>query len=54
MDANASNNSVVDMQSLKWHLNNSYAQLEERLDDLETQKATPANIDIFLPHLKIF
>ena len=43
IDANASNNSVVDTQSLKRHLNNSYVELEERLNDLEVQKATPVN-----------
>jgi len=43
IDANASNNSVVDTQSLKRHLNNSYVELEGRLDDLEVQKATPVN-----------
>lgn len=43
IDANASNNSVVDTQSLKLSLNNTYRELEERLDDLEAQKQTPAN-----------
>ncbi len=43
IDADASNNSVVDTQSLKRHLNKSYRHLEERLDDLTEQKATPAN-----------
>lgn len=43
IDANASNNSVVDTQSLKRHLNNSYVELEERLNDLEVHKATPVN-----------
>jgi len=43
IDANASNNSIVDMQSLKRHLNNSYIELEKRLDDLQPQKTTAAN-----------
>lgn len=43
IDADASNNSVVDTQSLKRHLNKSYRHLEERLDDLTEQKTTPAN-----------
>jgi transposase len=43
IDANASNNSVVDTQSLKKYLNKSYRQLEKRLDDLRVSKTTPAN-----------
>jgi transposase len=43
IDANASNNSVVDTQSLKKYLNKSYRQLEARLDDLQVPKTTPAN-----------
>jgi transposase len=43
VDANASNNSVVDTQSLKRYLKTSYRVLEERLDDLQSQKKTPAN-----------
>ena len=43
IDANASNNSVVDTHSLKKYLNKSYRQLEKRLDDLRTEKTTPAN-----------
>ena len=43
IDADASNNSVVDTQSLKRHLNKSYRYLEERLDDFAEQKTTPAN-----------
>jgi transposase len=43
IDADASNNSVVDTQSLKRYLNKSYRHLEERLDDLKEQKTTPAN-----------
>ena len=43
IDADASNNSVVDTHSLKKYLNKSYRRLEERLDDLDVQKSTPAN-----------
>ena len=43
IDADASNNSVVDTKSLKKYLNKSYKDLEERLDDLEFAKTTPAN-----------
>jgi len=43
IDANASNNSVVDTQLLERYLNKSYQLLEERLDDIEDQKTTPAN-----------
>jgi hypothetical protein len=43
IDANASNNSVVDTQSLKKYLNKSYRQLENRLDELQVPKTTPAN-----------
>ena len=43
IDADASNNSVVDTHSLKKYLNKSYRRLEERLDDLDAQKSTPAN-----------
>jgi len=43
IDADASNNSVVDTHSLKKHLNKSYRRLEERLDDLQDYKTTPAN-----------
>jgi transposase len=43
IDADASNNSVVDTQSLKRHLNKNYERLEERLDDLQDHKTTPAN-----------
>lgn len=38
IDANASNNSVVDRQSLKRYLNKSYRRLEERLDEVMEQK----------------
>jgi hypothetical protein len=43
IDADASNHSVVDTRGLKKYLNKSYRRLEERLDDLEDQKTTPAN-----------
>ena len=43
IDADASNNSVVDMKRLEKHLNKSYQLLEERLDDLEEHKTTPVN-----------
>jgi len=43
VDANASNNSVINTQSLKKYLNKSYRHLEERLDDIKRQKTTPAN-----------
>ena len=41
IDADDSNNSGVDIQSLKKYLNKSYCLLEERLDDLKDQKTTP-------------
>ena len=43
IDAHASNNSVVDTQSLKRYLITGYRQLEERLDELQVPKTTPAN-----------
>lgn len=43
IDADASNNSVVDTEGLKRHLDKSYRHLEERLDDLEDHKPTSAN-----------
>jgi transposase len=43
IDADASNNSVVDTHSLKRYLRKSYKRLEERLEDLGTGKKTPAN-----------
>ena len=49
VDANASNNSVVDTGKLKRYLNKSYRQLEKRLDELEAQKTTPAIAAISLP-----
>lgn len=41
IDADASNNSVVDTHRLKKYLNKGYRQLEKRLDNLE--KTTPTN-----------
>jgi transposase len=43
IDADASNNSVVDTQSLEKHLNKSYKRLESRLDEITASKNTPAN-----------
>ncbi|MBN2897322.1 MAG: IS1182 family transposase, partial [Clostridia bacterium] len=43
IDADASNNSVVDTHRLNRYLNEGYKHLEKRLDDLEVQKTTPAN-----------
>ncbi|MBW2195599.1 MAG: IS1182 family transposase [Deltaproteobacteria bacterium] len=43
VDADASNNSVVDTQKLKKYLNKSYKRLENRLDDLKASKKTPAD-----------
>jgi transposase len=43
IDANGSNNSVVDTQRLEKYLNQSYQRLEECLDDIKDRKATPAN-----------
>lgn len=43
IDADASNNSVVDTKRLKKHLSKGYKRLEKRLDDLEVQKSSPAN-----------
>jgi transposase len=43
IDADASNNSVVDTYNLKKYLTKGYRHLEKRLDDLEVQKSTPAN-----------
>lgn len=42
IDANASNNSVVDQHSLKRYLNKSYLRLEESLEDTDAKK-TPVN-----------
>jgi len=43
IDANASNNSVVDKRHLKRYLNESYRELEGRLDEVADKKTTPAN-----------
>jgi transposase len=43
IDADASNNSVVDTQSVKKYLKKTYRQLEKRLDERRISKQTPAN-----------
>jgi transposase len=43
IDADASNNSVVETYNLKSYVTKSYRHLEERLDGLESEKETPAN-----------
>jgi transposase len=43
IDADASNNSVVDTKRLKKHLEKGYRRLEKRLDDLEVSKTSPTN-----------
>ena len=43
IDADASNNSVVDTHDLKRYVDKSYRLFEERLDDGEVEKITPAN-----------
>lgn len=43
IDADASNNSVVDTHDLKRYLQKSYQKLEGRLDDLGSEKETPVN-----------
>jgi transposase len=43
IEANASNNSVVDTQKLGRYLNESYIRLESRLDDILSSKKTPAD-----------
>jgi transposase len=43
IDANASNNSVVDTHKLKKYLNKSYKRLEKRLEDIKATKKTPAD-----------
>lgn len=43
IDANASNNSVVDRHHVKRYLNESYRALEERLEERPPDKTTPAN-----------
>jgi transposase len=43
IDADASNNSVVDTHDLKRYLREGYHQLEGRLDDVGSKKATPVN-----------
>jgi len=41
IDANASNNSVVNTHKIKKYLNKSYKRLEKRLDDIQASKTTP-------------
>ncbi len=43
IDADASNNSVVDKQSLKRYLNKSYRELEKRLEEEEGPRKEPEN-----------
>ena len=43
IDADASNNSVVDTHSLKKYLKKGYRTLEKRLDEFRATKTTPAN-----------
>lgn len=43
IDANASNNSVVDMHNLKRYLKKGYSRLEKRLEAVRSQKSTPAD-----------
>ena len=43
IDADASNNSVVDTHKLKKYLNKSYKRLEDRLDEIKASKKTPAD-----------
>jgi hypothetical protein len=43
IDADASNNSVVDTHSLKSYRTKGYRQLERKLDELTPEKTTPAN-----------
>lgn len=43
MDADASNNSVVNMHDINRYLKKSYRRLEERLDDFRGQKSTLIN-----------
>lgn len=43
IDADASNNSVVDMYKLEKHLNQSYKRLEDRLEKIKASKKTPAD-----------
>jgi transposase len=43
IEADASNNSVVDTQSLKRYLNKSYRELERRLEDIQPEKAGEVN-----------
>jgi len=43
IDADASNNSVVDTHKLKKHLSKGYKRLEKRLDEIKATKKTPTD-----------
>jgi transposase len=43
IDADASNNSVIDKERVKKDISKSYHRLEERLDDLDLSKTAPAD-----------
>jgi transposase len=43
IDADASNNSVIDKERVRKDIRKSYHRFEERLDDLEVSKTTPTN-----------
>jgi transposase len=43
IDADASNNSVIDRERVQKEIGKSYHRLEERLDDLDVSKTAPAN-----------
>ncbi len=43
IDADASNNSVVDTHKIEKYLNKSFQRLESRLDDIKAEKKTPAD-----------
>ena len=43
VDADASNNSVVDTEEIERYLNESFRRLESRLDEIKAEKNTPAD-----------
>ena len=43
IDANASNNSVIDTQDLNRHLKRGYKRFEKRLEEIKAKKKTPAD-----------
>ncbi len=49
IDADASNNSVVDTHKLEKYLNKSHQRLENRLDEIKASKKTPADSRHILP-----